>query len=159
MIGWIFKGLAALAVLAAVTYWWGPETPDVPHLALGPPAEVGGEPTPDAAPARSPSPPEHAAPTPSADRVPESAPVPTPAVAPREPSPAIGDPSLDEEELLVVERPDFEEGPAAGVAALPPGPDAEPDPGDPTARAAPVDVERSGDLIRRMLDLYAAMRE
>lgn len=143
----VFTGLAALGVLAAITFWWAPKQPEVPQLVLVPPSETPPEPT-------------GVAPTPEpavSARAPEPDASPAPLPAPAEPKPpAVGEPILEEEELLVVERPDFsEEGPPAELEADEEASEIRESEPAPT----PVDVEQSGDLIRRMLALYEAMRE
>ncbi len=173
MLRLLFSGLAAVGVFVAITLWWRPQESDVPELVRVPPLEV--EP---AAAANATKPPASRAPEPAAAADPKPVPAAqpaerSPAVATSEASrpgpPALGEPALEEEPpLVLVERPDFEDGPPGALEAQPrlkpeapaapaPAGDAPPAP----AGVAPpprVDVDRSGELIRRMLALYDAMR-
>jgi len=197
MMRMLFTGLAAFGVLAAITLWWRPVAPEAAR-----PVESAAE---QAAQSPEPARPvervaEKAAPAPpaAAEPVARSA---EPAAQPAsEPAPPpVGTPELEEESLVVAERPDFSEAPSAADIARapeaaprhvdrpdfeaaprrverpdfesgPPGKleeepsSSEPEagtepPATPERPAVPVDVERSGDLIRRMLALYGAMRE
>ncbi len=180
----LFTGLAALAVLVAITVWWRPPEPATPELVTLPPLEA--EPAGDPAASNSPpalakpvaldSPPTPARPVaPDSPRTPSARPeqraiaAATPEPASRTELPRLLEPLLEEEApLVLVERPDFEDGPPGALAAQPrlePEAPAAPAPaGDalpaPEGVAPPprVDVDRSGELIRRMLALYDAMR-
>ena len=194
----LFTGLAALAVLVAITLWWRPPEPATPELVTLPPLEVelardpaASNPPPalakPVAPDSPPTPATSVAPdsprTPSAR--PEQRPIvaATPEPASRAELPRLLEPLLEEEApLVLVERPDFEDGPPGALAAQPrleppaapaPASVAPPAPAGvalpapagvalpaPAGVAPParVDVDRSGELIRRMLALYDAMR-
>ena len=153
----LFTGLAALAVLGAITLWWRPMVPAPCELVTQPALEAAR-----AALERSPVPAEPAAP--SAPTVhptqPERRPVvaATPEPASRTELPTLLEPQLEEEApLVLVERPDFEDG---AVAARQPLDLDAPASSAAAADAAPArfDVEASGKLIRRMLALYDAMQ-
>lgn len=184
MMRWLFTGLAALVVLAATSFWSRSPEPVVLPASAEPPQAESAPPLP--APARAAEPkavaaaPVAEARAPEAPRPAESASLETPppatraaspATPPPEPDPAppvVAEPRIDEEEVLeIVERPEFEDGPArasqpSGDEPLDDEPPADELPQVAEASSeppAPVDVEHSGDLIRRMLVLYDAMRE
>ncbi|MGH0030054.1 MAG: hypothetical protein ACQGVC_09710 [Myxococcota bacterium] len=161
-----FFALAAALVVAGVTFWGTvpPAAAPADRTALAPPEEAGDA----AVPARE---------VPPVPGAPPAAKPPPPAVepvtAPAPPEPVVAEPVLDEEPVDLVPRGAFAE-----AADAPDTPDAErADPwieasvaetpeegGEPAAEAAeaapePVDVDRAGDLVRRMLALYDAMRE
>jgi hypothetical protein len=151
MMRFVFTGLAALGVLAAITFWWRPQDPAIPHLVLvsppAPEAELALAPPPEAEPA-----PQAEVPLePAAGAATRAAP---------SPEPALGERTLEEEELVVVERRDFEDGPGPDSAADADAEDPLVSEGVETdVTGLPVDVERSGVLIRRMLALYDTFRE
>jgi hypothetical protein len=155
MMRFVFTGLAALGVLAAITFWWRPQDPAIPTLVLvSPPAPA---PAPEAELAPAPAP--EAEPAPQAEVPLEPAAGAATRAAPS-PEPALGERTLEEEELVVVERRDFEDGPGPDSAADADAEDPLVSEGVETdVTGLPVDVERSGVLIRRMLALYDTFRE
>ena len=166
----LFTGLAALAVLVAIALWWRPPEPAAPELVTQPPLQtdpaVLDSPPASAEPAALDSPPAEPAAPNSPPVRPERRPVVAATLEPasRAEPPTLLEPRLEEEALLVlVERPDFEDGPPGVIGALevrqpldPQAPAASEAAGD--APPARVDVDASGELIRRMLALYDAMR-
>lgn len=180
MIRFAFTLLAALGMVAALTLWWRP----VEHTAVDPPSVAGdagaGMEEPQAPPPRVASdtgPAESGSQetqgtvaseaTPLADAV-APAPAQGPPASPQLPAmrsaapeppaaaPEMARPTLEEEPVEIVSRPDF----AVSAAAREPEGERIASAGDRRdAPPEPVDVDRSGDLIRRMLALYRSMSE
>jgi hypothetical protein len=169
-------GLAALLVMAGVAGWWRPADPPVasatPDPALAAPHAAVAS---DRNPASSPEGVEVAAAAdPPATRgsdapAPRSTPVAPPAATPPPPAPAapaeeatvsrVAVPVLDETEAVEIEpRAAF---PEEGVADpwIEASVREETIEAEPAAVPAPVDLQRSGDLVRRLLAVHEAIRE
>jgi hypothetical protein len=153
---------AALLLLAVVTSWGRPPQPLEPAT-VAPPVGNAGSDEAEPAPARtepvadaSQAEPGSLAGDPSAERGAVAGSSPAPAVPAADTvAPAADVPVLEPIHVIeLAERADFEEAPLAPDAGASAGA------GQPAPEApGSAGLERSGDLVRRMLSLYEAMRE
>jgi len=155
-----FAAIAALVLGVALALWVAPEVQ--PPRASEPAASEPSVGTATAPPAPSPAAPVREAPARAESPAPVSTPAPpeapTPTARPA-PDSLAGEPEADSDPPATVGVPTLPEEQREIAAAA----DFEPDPGaaptDASEAAPPVDPERSGDLIRRMLALYRQMRD